>query len=275
MILYSLMLLVFFLFYCKFQHYVPVLMYHRIADVSGDRNALPPEKFREQMDYLVAHGFTAVTMRMVHDYYQHGAPLPGKPVLLTFDDGYVDNFSEALPILQERNMTGVVFPIANWIGKKNEWENFHKETTTTMDWMQLKAWRDAGMEIASHTVNHPFLSQCSPEQLRKELRESKSLLEHTLQTPIEFLCYPYGDFNDNVANAAKDAGYHGAFAIFDHAPIWRINSYALPRIPIPAKQKMWEFKLKVSGIHVIFICLRQWERSLKKFLRQKNRRSAK
>lgn len=269
MILYLLVVLVFVLFYFKFQHYVPILMYHRIADVPGDRNALPPEKFKEQMDYLAARGFTAVTMRMVRDYYHHGVPLPSKPVLLTFDDGYVDNLSEALPILRERNMMGVVFPITNWIGRKNEWENFHKEATTTMDWTQLKAWRDAGMEIASHTVNHPFLSQCSPEQLEKELRESKSLLEHTLQTPIDFLCYPYGDFNGNVANAAKDAGYHGAFAIFDHAPVWRINSYALPRIPIPAKQKMWEFKLKVSRIHVIFICLRQWERSIKRFLRQK------
>jgi peptidoglycan/xylan/chitin deacetylase (PgdA/CDA1 family) len=258
-----------FILYFKFKNYVPVLMYHRIADVPGDRNSLSPAKFREQMEYLTANGFTTVTMQMVYEFYAHGKTLPKKPILLTFDDGYVDNFNIALPILKEKNMTAVVFPIANWIGKENKWENFNKKLTTTMDWEQLKAWQASGMEVASHTVNHPFLDQCTTENLAIELTESKSILEKNLYDSVDFLCYPYGSFNAETKVAALKAGYKAAFAIFDHVPLWQIDLFALPRIPIPARQSLPEFKLKVSSIHIIFIVLRQWERTLKHWIRNK------
>lgn len=255
-----------FLLYLKFKSYIPILMYHRIAEVPGDRNSLPPAKFREQMDYLAANGFTTITMQMVYEFYKHGRHLPKKSILLTFDDGYVDNFNIALPILKEKNMTAVIFPIANWIGKENKWENFNKELTTTMDWDQLKKWQASGMEIASHTVNHPFLAHCNMEQSAVELKESKATLEKNLSCSIDFFCYPYGSFNTEAKVAVNGAGYRAAFAIFDQVPLWKIDLFALPRIPIPARQSLLEFKLKVSSIHVIFIALRQLERTIKRWI---------
>lgn len=271
MTIYSLLflsLLILFLLYLKFKKYVPILMYHRIADVPGDRNAMPPEKFRSQMAYLAKSGFTAITMQMLYDFYTAGKPLPPKPILLTFDDGYQDNFSEALPILREYNLRGVVFPIANWIGRENKWENFNKASTWTMDFTELTAWLDNGMDIASHTAEHPFLTTCTITALQTELAESKRILENNLAHPIEFLCYPYGDFNEETMAAAQNCGYKGAFAIFENVPLWNISLFALPRIQIPAHQSMWEFKLKTSGIHIIFIAMRKWERSIKKFLKK-------
>jgi peptidoglycan/xylan/chitin deacetylase (PgdA/CDA1 family) len=244
-------------------------MYHRIANVPGDRNSLPPAKFREQMEYLSANGFTTVTMQMVYEFYAHGKKLPKRPVLLTFDDGYLDNFEVALPILQEKNMTAAVFPIANWIGKENKWENFNKELATTMDWPELKAWQAAGLEIASHTVNHPALARCDKKQRAAELTESKAILERELSCTVDFLCYPYGNFNAEAKDAARLAGYKGAFAIFKNVPLWQVDVFALPRIPIPARQPLFEFKLKVSSIHVIFIALRLWEQTLKRWIRKK------
>lgn len=267
-IFFILMLLI-ILLYLKFKNYIPILMYHRIADVPGDRNALPLNKFCEQMDYLNNNRFTTITMEMLYDFYANGKKLPKKSVLLTFDDGYMDNFTAALPILKERNMTAAVFPISNWIGKENKWEDFNKEQTVTMDWNQLKAWQDAGMEIASHTSNHPFLGHTPIEQTKLELTESKEQLEKNLQCKIDFLCYPYGSFNVHTCDVAKAAGYKGAFAIFDRVPLWHINLFALPRIPIPSRQSMLEFKLKVSRIHVIFIAMRKWERNFKRWLRKK------
>lgn len=258
-----------FLLYLKFKNRVPILMYHRIADVPGDRNALPPEKFREQMQYLSRSGYSAITMSMLYDYYQHGKPLPPKPILLTFDDAYQDNFSTALPILCSYNMRGVVFPIANWIGRENKWENFNKALTRTMDWTELAAWRNSGMEIASHTVNHPFLTNCSPLELNEELQQSKRRLESKLGEPIDFICYPYGCFNEETIAAVKQCAYKGAFAIFDSVPLWNISLFALPRIQIPAHQSLWEFKLKTSSIHMIFIAMRKWERTIKRFLKNK------
>ena len=126
--------------YFKFKRYVPILMYHRIANIANDRNALSPEKFKKQLDYLKKNNFTTITMKMLHDYYKKNISLPNNSVLITFDDGYTDNFTEALPLLLERNMTAAVFPIAGWIGQKNLWENFHKEITTTMSISQLHVW---------------------------------------------------------------------------------------------------------------------------------------
>lgn len=271
MTLYFLILFIisiFFFFYRCFCRRVPILMYHRIAAISGDRNALPPEKFKEQLDYLAAHGFTTITSRQLLAHCYADVPLPPKSVLLTFDDGYVDNLLVALPLLQEHRMTAVVFPIAHWVGRENGWENFHKAPTQTMNWEELKCWQRAGLEIGSHTLEHPFLSQCDPARLQKELQESKAVLEEKLQAPVNVLCYPYGDFTSTVSNAAKQAGYSAAFAIFEHVPLWRLDPYALPRIPIPAKQRLWEFKLKVSAFHILFIVLRQWERWCKRMLRR-------
>lgn len=266
-VFFAILLLVFF-FYFKFKNYVPILMYHRIADVPGDRNALPPEKFRKQMDFLAQNGFTTVTMEAVYDYYAAGKPLPQKPVLLTFDDGYEDNYSIALPILTKYQMNAVVFPIADWIGRENKWENFSKAPTRTMTWEELQKWQAAGLSIASHTVTHPFLSTYAEDELKAELSKSKETLEYHLRRPIDFLCYPYGNFDQKTIAAMKSSGYKAGFAIFDGVPLWNIDLFALPRIPIPARQSLWEFKLKVSGIHIIFIALRQWERKIKKFFRK-------
>ncbi len=267
-IILSLIIFILFYLYLRFSTRIPILMYHRIADVPGDRNALPVEKFIDQLDYLSQNGYHSVTMEDVYLHYTKQKKLPSKSVLLTFDDGYKDNFVTALPLLKKYRMTAVVFPIANWMGKANQWENFHKEATMTMSVTELQAWRDSGMEIASHTVNHPFLSTCKGSQLQDELIHSKQRLTKLLKVPIDFLCYPYGNFNLATILAAKNAGYKAAFAIFDQVPLWNIDVYALPRIQISARQSINEFKLKVSKIHTIFIAMRQFERWFKKTTRK-------
>lgn len=272
MTLYSmffLFLLFIYYLYKRFSHRVPILMYHRIASIPGDRNALPPNKFAEQLSYLARNGFTTITPKMLFTAYTEGIPLPKKPILLTFDDGYVDNYTEAMPLLKHYKMNAVVFPIANWIGKDNNWENFHKKPTKTMTWNELSAWRDNGLQIEGHTFNHPFLTNCTQEQLCIELSDSRAVLESNLQMPIDFLCYPYGFFNTETVSAVKAAGYKGAFAIFDHVSLWKLNLYALPRIPIPSHQSMWEFRLKVSSLHLLFVAMRKWERNIKLFWRKK------
>ncbi|HIU63727.1 MAG TPA: polysaccharide deacetylase family protein [Candidatus Avacidaminococcus intestinavium] len=242
-------------------------MYHRIADIPGDRNSLPLAKFEEQLQFLAANGYQTITLDDVYDYYTNNKSLPPKTVVLTFDDGYKDNLTLALPLLIKYNMQATVFAITDWVGKENKWENFNKKLTTTMDWSELKKWQTAGMQVGSHTVSHPFLAHLEPTMLKQELQKSKKELEERLAVPIDHLCYPYGNFNKNVCIASKDAGYKTALAIFEHAPLWQIDLFALPRIPIPAKQKMWEFKLKVSPIHTIFIFLRQAERAFKKLFK--------
>ena len=254
--------------YHHFSKRIPVLMYHRIATVSGDRNSLPPEKFEKQLQYLSTHGYHSVTIEQLEAHLIHNIKLPPKPVILTFDDGYQDNLTVALPLLKKYNQIGNVFSIAHWQGAENKWENFGKALTKTMDREELLQWQEAGNCIGSHTLEHPFLSKCSPEQLHHELADSKNELEHMTGKQITCICYPYGDFDNNVISEAKQCGYNIGLAIFDHVPLWTQNLLALPRIPIPSHQKMWEFKLKVSSIHILFVWLRQTERNLKRIFRK-------
>ncbi|SHJ53593.1 polysaccharide deacetylase family protein [Propionispora hippei] len=250
-------------FFIKFQHRIPILMYHRIATVPGDRNSLPPEKFKEQLDYLKKHGYHTITLNDLYNHVTLQVPLPPKPVILTFDDGYEDNFSCALPLLKERDMKATVFPIVHWVGMENKWENFNKQLTQTMNWDHLKQWHAAGMEIGSHTLEHPFLTQCDEVRLEQELRHSKMILQEKLGAAIDFLCYPYGFFDNRATEIAKQCGYRGALAIFANAPLWNHDMYALPRIPISSRQPSWEFALKVSRFHILFIMLRKIERGAK------------
>lgn len=254
--------------YYHFYNRVPILMYHRIASVSGDRNALPAEKFEEQLKYLSARGFHSITVETLQEHLLHGMPLPNKPVVLTFDDGYEDNFSVALPLLKQYGQVGNVFSIGNWIGKENRWENFGKALTRTMNESELADWRKDGHYVGSHTMDHPFLSDCDEERLHDELAESKRFFDTLNGKPTECLCYPYGDFNTTVIKEAKHCGYKLGLAIFYNVPLWTQDLLALPRIPIPARQPMWEFKLKVSSVHLLFVWLRQIERNFKKKFRK-------
>ena len=126
MLLSTLLIIIFItlgIFYVKFSNKIPILMYHRIANVPGDRNSLPPEKFEQQLQYLHSKGYTSINMDQLYAHYVLGEKLPPKSVVLTFDDGYADNLYTAMPIMQKYNMIGNVFVIANWIGKENKWEN--------------------------------------------------------------------------------------------------------------------------------------------------------
>ena len=100
-------------------------------------------------------------------------------------------------------MTAVVFPIYNWIGKPNKWENFGKQETTTMNLAELKSWLNHGLDIQPHTANHPFLTQCNEEKLNLEIIDTKTKFEKLLDKPMDYLCYPYGFFNQQVINIVK------------------------------------------------------------------------
>lgn len=255
------------IFYYKFYNKIPILMYHRIADVPGDRNSLPPKKFEQQLQYLHSKGYTTINMDQLYSHYALGQSLPKKSVVLTFDDAYADNLYTAMPIMQKYNMIGNVFAITNWIGKQNKWENFGKQPTRTMNEKELLEWKNAGNYIGSHTCNHPFLVNCPLKELIRELSASKTHLCELTHSDVISICYPYGSFNSDVIKASVESGYKIGLAIFNNAPIWKFNLLALPRIVIPSGQKMWEFKLKVSKIHMIFIILRQLEKNLKKLFR--------
>lgn len=243
---------------------VPVLMYHRIADIPGDQYSVPPALFAWHLDFLQRHGYHTISLAAFHAHLTQGASLPPKPVVITLDDGYEDNFTNALPLLAQRQMTAAVFAVAGWVGKYNDWENYPgKPRVRLMTWEQLRTWRQAGLDVGSHSMGHPYLSTLTDDEITYELIESKRLLWENLGEPIDFFCYPFGDFDRRVQAAAQAAGYKAAFAIY-HGTSWLHNDlWALRRVAVPLRTGQDKFSHRVSPWHATAIALKQCESRIK------------
>lgn len=180
---------------------IPVLMYHSIGYENGNTARLPKEKFKEQMKYLKENNYATLSLEEAYDFFLSNKAVPEKAIVLTFDDGYVDNYVEAFPILKELEFKATFFVITDLIGKMPGYMNL----------TQLKELQASGMDIESHTVNHEHLNQLSYEKQVKTLKESKEFLEKSLNKKIQYFAYPYGEYTEEILVAVKEAGYKMAF----------------------------------------------------------------
>jgi peptidoglycan/xylan/chitin deacetylase (PgdA/CDA1 family) len=181
---------------------VPILMYHVIGEPAGEVAYpdlyLSVADFREQVDWLERNGYTAVTLDQVQDAWYDGATLPPKPVVLSFDDGYLGQYLDAMPILREKGWGGL-------LNLKSEGSDLSSN--------QVRKMIRAGWEVASHTVTHPDLTTIDDEQLERELVDSRRTLQQDLGAPIDNFCYPAGQYDERVAAAVEAAGYRGATTV--------------------------------------------------------------
>ncbi|NLT94548.1 MAG: polysaccharide deacetylase family protein [Clostridia bacterium] len=180
---------------------IPILMYHEIGTPSGPWKELyvEPENFVRQLDWLKENGYSTVTLDDVYAHWYYKKPLPEKPVVLTFDDGYRNMYDIVLPLLLSRDMKATFFLYPS---------KFNTPTGLTTEMVAEMAAK--GMEIGSHTYSHKDLTKISAAQLEQELAKSKKVLEEITGKPVKFLCYPSGQFNEQVIKESKKAGYLAA-----------------------------------------------------------------
>lgn len=179
---------------------IPILYYHSVMLEAKNEVRMPPDQFEAQMDFLCDNGYQSITLNQLYRAFYQGASLPPKPFVITFDDGYLDNYTTAFPILRRYGFTATVFMVSSYIGG----EDF-------LSWPQLKELVASGWEIEGHTDTHPYLSKIDEITLLHELKSSKELLELGLGKTVDFLAYPYGDFDSAVLQAVRDTGYLMAF----------------------------------------------------------------
>ena len=143
-----------------------------------------------------------MTLKQVYDSLENNTPLPDKPIVFTFDDGYKDVFTYAIPILQKYNYTGSFAIVTDLLGRPSY-----------AVWDDVLTASNNGMEIVSHTENHLDLSsdKYSDDDLHREIFGSKQVLEEKLGRPIDFFVYPYGRYNEKALEVVKAAGYKMAF----------------------------------------------------------------
>jgi peptidoglycan/xylan/chitin deacetylase (PgdA/CDA1 family) len=194
---------------------IPILMYHKINPspmAGGFGLRVTPGKFERQMRYLKTSGFHTVSLADLAQHFNQGKPLPARPVVITFDDGYLDNYTYAFPILKNYNMTATIFVVADTIGGINSFDyNAGRQPLNRMaGWKELKAMARSGITIGSHTLTHPHLAEVDPESARREIAESRKKLERGLGRKVEVFCYSYGSYNYAIAGMVRESGYVAA-----------------------------------------------------------------
>ena len=185
--------------------YVPILYYHYIRDNPIARDKLgfslstPPAMFRAQMQYLANHGYHVISLHQAVTAIKNHSGLPSRPIVLTFDDGYADFFTTAVPILQSHGFTATSFVISGRMGRGG-----------FMTPSEVVAADAMGFTIGAHTVDHVALAAQAPARATWEMKQSKLALENLLGHAVVDFAYPYGSFNQYDMAQAKSLGFETA-----------------------------------------------------------------
>lgn len=215
---------------------IPVLNYHSI-DVNPNNNAvLDPKKLDEQMAHLASEGYKTLTLQEFIDIWDGKKEAPDKAILLTFDDGYTDNFTNAMPTLKKYDFRATMFVSVGMTGQDGYFA----------DWDQIRAMRDAGWDIQPHGTTHPYLNKLSAEEQELEITESiKQLKEHTGVDSLAF-CYPYGNRNATTLKLLEKHGVRFAFTIDQGRTEPSQSPLELKRIFVGGKESMATFLKKLK-----------------------------
>lgn len=184
---------------------VPILVYHSVrpakaTDTKSQKEFnIEPERFIEQLRYLKTNGYTGISYDDLVAYFD-GEDLPEKPIIISFDDGWKNQYEYAFPILKAENFTATFFIFTNAIGHDNYFS-----------WDQLKELQQAGMKIGSHSRYHPYLWKITDNvELEKEIIGSKETIESQLGETVTVFAYPFGIYSSSTIDMVKSAGYSSA-----------------------------------------------------------------
>jgi len=180
----------------------PILMYHAISEVppgaASPELFVAPEDFEAEMAWLADQGFEAVTLGRLYDAWHGDGNVPARPVVISFDDGLQSQFTEALPIMREFEWPAVLNLKVSSLDEG--------ELTEAM----VNRMIDAGWEIDSHTISHLDVTTLDGASLEREIGESRTILHERFGVPVDFFCYPAGQYDAEAVAAVRDAGYLGA-----------------------------------------------------------------
>ncbi len=204
--------------------HVPVLTYHRVAPLSAV--GLPdlkvdPATFVAELRALHDNGYHTITQAQLFYALYEGKALPPKPVIISVDDGYIDDTRTILPDLLRFHMVGTFFVIT---GRMSEQGFLDADAIRKLD--------RAGMDVGDHTAHHVDLRLLTPSELRNETTGSRRVLEHVLGHPVYFFAYPFGAYNDAVLKAVHDAGFTMAYTTNAGTAESTASPLTMPRIHV-------------------------------------------
>jgi peptidoglycan/xylan/chitin deacetylase (PgdA/CDA1 family) len=235
-----------------------VLAYHAISQTWPATLATSPRRLQTQLESLLRQGYEGATFaQAVHEAEaadsanENGNDDERRSLAVTFDDAFRSVIERAFPIMEDLGVTGTVFVPTSYVGQASpmRWPGIeqwigtsHEDELACMSWEELKRLSDAGWEIASHTRTHPHLTQIADDQLRDELVESRREISERIGIPCRTIAYPFGDHDERVERAVREAGYEAAGGV---RPGPR-NLWVWPRIGVYPADGPLRFRVKAS-----------------------------
>ncbi|MDT9696203.1 polysaccharide deacetylase family protein [Streptomyces sp. P17] len=226
---------------------VPILMYHAVSSEPNDATralSVTPEAFAAQMTVIADLGLTPVSTADLATCWRQGRPLPGRPVLVTFDDGYEGVHRHALPVLAKHGFPATLFVATGWLRGPYDTGG---ALDTMLDWDQVRELAAAGVEIGGHSHTHPQLDRLPDDRLRRELILCKEIVSDQLGAVPASFAYPYGYSSRRVRETVRETGYAQALAVGNGLARRRQGPYALRRVTVRRSTGAEEFQRLVEG----------------------------
>ncbi|OQR59236.1 polysaccharide deacetylase [Streptomyces maremycinicus] len=226
---------------------MPILMYHAVAADPNDTTralSVTPAAFAEQMAVLADRGRTPLTTADLATRWRSGRPLPARPVLITFDDGYEGVHRHALPALARHGFLATLFVTTGWIRGAHDTGG---GLDSMLDWRQVRGLADHGVEIGGHSHTHPQLDQLDDARLHAELTRCRDIIAAELGSPPGSFAYPYGYSSRRVRAAVRGHGFAQALAVGNGLARRDQGPYALRRVTVRRTTGTEEFERLVDG----------------------------
>lgn len=223
----------------------PILMYHSISNEEQKSNILSLDKkaFISQMEYLSGHSYKIVPLKTLVQAMRQGKKIAHNWVVLTFDDGFRDFYTNAYPVLKTRQFNAAMFVYIDKVGRD---EN-------SLTWQDINKLQEEGLvDIGTHSLSHASLVCLSPLEARQEILESKSIIEERLKRPITFFSYPFGALNDGIIQMVKQSGYEAAVGTAYRKGEFKDNDiFILRRVFVSKISKHpFVFRFMLSGYYI-------------------------
>jgi peptidoglycan/xylan/chitin deacetylase (PgdA/CDA1 family) len=223
---------------------LPILMYHRVAETGSERLhewRVTPAQLEQQLHYLQTAGYRSATFDEWREAAERHQPLPGRRVLLTFDDGYQDFAEHAHPLLRRYGFEATVFLVSDRVGRTNEWDRHYGEVVPLMDWDTIRALDGDGVQFGGHTASHPMLTALGLEEVVREASRCRAALAEQLGRVPRAFAYPYGDVDAAVARTVGGCGFEFAVTTAGYAPSPSDAMLLLPRMNVAGTASFTSF----------------------------------
>lgn len=240
-----------------------ILMYHSIADNSDDPFSVPIDEFRTQLSWLSEHGFEVVHLSFLLQLIeQHMYSMLSKKIVMTFDDGYQDFFTNALPILIDCGVPATVFLVTDMFGGRALW-NGSETDVRLMSEDEVRSIKAQGISLGSHTATHANLTLLDHDDLQRQLRDSHDTLTRLGESFYAF-SYPWAQWSSQVIGAVKDLGYECAVVAGGQIRLTDLNTYLLPRITMRRNMDLNLFQSLLTRTQVGMEIRRRYRAALNK-----------